>query len=193
MELFAPDVRAREACDSPREFDKFLHVLLSTYLPDDILTKVDRASMAVSLEVRAPMLDPELVEFVARIPWQFKLHHWKSKFILKKALEPILSRQTLERQKKGFGLPLSQWLREGLRALMVDTLTASSVEGVGLRVDYVAMAIEEHLTGKADHAEFLWALVVLLLWTKTSGAPSSDQRRGHTAEDLEIRSKPPGR
>src|SRR6185295_4510281 len=97
--------------------DKTLQFYTKLYLQDDILTKVDRASMMHSLEVRAPFLDIEVVDFVRRIPWRYKLRVGETKYLLKKALEPLLPKDILYRAKKGFGVPIGSWFQSGAVSL----------------------------------------------------------------------------
>jgi asparagine synthase (glutamine-hydrolysing) len=96
------------------------------YLAEDILTKVDRASMAVSLEVRAPFLDPRVAEFAASLPCNYKLHGQKTKYILKKAVKEMLPSFVTRRGKKGFGVPVAEWLKEKLRPLARDPAVAGA-------------------------------------------------------------------
>ena len=124
------------------------------YLQDDILTKVDRASMMHSLEVRAPFLDIELVDFVRRIPWQYKLRGGQTKYLLKKALEPMLPKDVLYRPKKGFGVPIGAWLQSG-------TVTLPQVDIPGLRPGYVASRLKAHRDGASDERAFLFGALTM--------------------------------
>ena len=101
------------------------------YLAEDILTKVDRASMAVSLEVRAPFLDPNVAEFAASLPANYKLRGGKSKYILKRAVADLLPSFVTRRSKKGFGVPVAEWLKEKLRPLARDLLSPDRVRRAG--------------------------------------------------------------
>jgi asparagine synthase (glutamine-hydrolysing) len=110
-ELYSEVIAAWDACPSPHRVDRVLDFYTRFYLTDGILTKADRASMAVSLEARAPFLDNAVVDFVRRLPWQVKLHGKTTKWILKRALRDRLPGGILHRAKKGFGIPLARWLR----------------------------------------------------------------------------------
>ncbi|MHB1205254.1 MAG: asparagine synthetase B family protein, partial [Rhodospirillaceae bacterium] len=110
-ELYSEAIAAWDACPSPHRVDRVLDFYTRFYLTDGILTKADRASMAVSLEARAPFLDNHVVDFVRRLPWQVKLHGGTTKWILKRALAKRLPAGVLTRPKKGFGIPLARWLR----------------------------------------------------------------------------------
>ena len=124
------------------------------YMQDDILTKVDRASMMHSLEVRAPFLDIELVDFVRRIPWRYKLRGGQTKYLLKKALEGVLPREIVHRKKKGFGVPLTRWLKDWREPENVLRQPAPDTA-------WVLSKWNEHRNGKADHRLFLWCWIVL--------------------------------
>jgi len=141
-----------------------------TYLVGDILTKVDRASMAHSLEVRVPMLDHKFLEWAASVPSSYKLKGQEGKYILKKALEPYLPNDILYRPKMGFGVPLAKWFRGPLK----ERLRASIVEG-GL-VDsglfeprYLEQLVNQHQSGRRDHSTILWALMMFEATTKQDG------------------------
>ena len=129
--------------------DRTLEFYANLYLPDNILTKVDRASMMVALEVRAPFLDNDLVAFAQRLPHHWKMRKGVRKYLLKKALAGVLPRQLLHRPKKGFGIPLAAWLRE-----MPATPPRQPVLGTDLH--WVDRRWCEHRSGKADHRLFLW-------------------------------------
>jgi asparagine synthase (glutamine-hydrolysing) len=136
-----------------------------TYLPEDILTKVDRASMACGLEVRAPFLDASLVDEMERLPSRFKLHRGVGKRLLKAAASPRLPAAVLIRPKKGFGIPVARWLRGPLSGLLDDLLGADRLRAQGLfRPDEVARRISEHRAGVRDHRKPLWTLLMFQLW-----------------------------
>jgi asparagine synthase (glutamine-hydrolysing) len=113
--------------------------------------------MLNSLEVRAPFLDIELVDFVRRIPHEYKWRKGQTKYILKKALEPILPREILYRPKKGFGVPIGKWFMEG-------TLACGEVSIPGLSASFISKVTEQHQTGRHDHRAFLWNLWLLQQW-----------------------------
>jgi asparagine synthase (glutamine-hydrolysing) len=150
--------------------DLGLYIDTRMYLQDDVLAKIDRASMAVSLEVRAPFLDRDVVEFVARLPFSYKLHGMTTKYILKKAMKGILPKSILERKKQGFALPLTRWLRKELSPLVDAYLNRDRMVSAGFfNPDYVQQLINEHQSGRKDHRKALWALLVFELWRERYG------------------------
>lgn len=135
------------------------------YLAEDILTKVDRASMAVSLEVRAPFLDPRVAEFAASLPSNYKLRGSKTKYILKKAVDDLLPRFVTRRPKKGFGVPVAEWLKFKLRPLARDLLSPERVKRAGVfNPQFVSRLLDEHERGVANHRKLLWTLLMFELW-----------------------------
>jgi len=144
------------------------YVDIKTYLPDDILAKVDRASMAVSLEVRAPLLDHQLMERVAAIPSSLKLRGRTGKYIFKKALEPILPHEILYRSKQGFAVPLAQWFRAELKDLTYDAIFSSD-DGI-LDLAYMKKVWQQHQKGVYDRSPNLWAVLMFRKWQETFGA-----------------------
>jgi asparagine synthase (glutamine-hydrolysing) len=135
------------------------------YLAEDILTKVDRASMAVSLEVRAPFLDPRVAEYAASLPCNYKLRRMKTKYILKKAVRDMLPGFVTRRGKKGFGVPVAEWLKFNLRPLARDLLSSERVRRAGVfNPEYVARLQDEHERGVANHRKLLWTLLMFELW-----------------------------
>ena len=149
--------------------DPLLYLDSKTYLPGDILTKVDRMSMAVSLEARAPLLDHKLIEFVAtRIPANMKMKGLETKHIFKRAVADLVPAEILNRPKQGFGVPIQQWINEQLRERVRGTLTEPRTEQRGyLEKRYVRVLLDEHERGRRDHATALWALFILELWHRT--------------------------
>lgn len=136
-----------------------------TYLPEDILFKVDRASMATSLEVRAPFLDTELVDFLAMLPPVFKYGRGQTKRLLKRAAASRLPLAIRKRSKKGFGIPVARWLRGPLGPLLDDLLGPDRLRRQGLfRPEIVARLIAEHRAGVRDHRKPLWTLLMFQLW-----------------------------
>jgi asparagine synthase (glutamine-hydrolysing) len=130
-----------------------------TYLPGDILTKVDRASMASSLEVRVPLLDHTLVEWAARLPPPLKLRGREGKFIFKSALEPYVPREILYRPKQGFAVPLAAWFRGPLRQRLREALSGPTLRESGLfDMAAIAVLLEQHQSGDRDHSAALWTL-----------------------------------
>jgi len=153
-EVFAEAISAWDKSAASNVVDKSLEFYSRFYLQDDILTKVDRASMMVSLEVRAPFLDNDLVEFVRKIPHEYKYRNGQTKYLLKRALEPVLPRDIIYRKKKGFGVPLTRWLKD----LAEPTIALRSPKPDAA---WVARQWKQHRVGKADHRLFLWCWIVL--------------------------------
>ncbi|MBI5818651.1 MAG: asparagine synthase (glutamine-hydrolyzing) [Verrucomicrobia bacterium] len=136
-----------------------------TYMTDDILVKVDRASMACSLEVRAPLLDVRVAELAGRLPARLKLRGRQTKWLLKRALAGKLPHDILHRPKKGFGIPITQWLREDLAPLAREHLAADKLRREGLfDANFVQMLLDEHQRGARNHRKPLWTLLVFELW-----------------------------
>jgi asparagine synthase (glutamine-hydrolysing) len=152
-------------CDATNEIEQMQFLDMNFYMAEDILTKVDRASMAVSLEVRAPFLDPRVAQFAASLPLEYKLKGKKGKYILKKAIEPLLPKSILERPKKGFGIPIAEWLKGRLNPLMHDLLAPERLKDQGLfNEKFVSKLISEHEKNIASHHKQLWTLLVFQLW-----------------------------
>jgi asparagine synthase (glutamine-hydrolysing) len=138
-----------------------------TYLPEDILTKVDRTSMLVSLEARVPLLDHLLMEFVATMPTRFKLRDGLGKRILRQVIEPDLPRELLTRGKMGFGVPLESWFRGELQGYSREVLLGTRSRQRGwLDPAAVGRLLEEHGTGSRDHSSQIWALLCLEEWAR---------------------------
>jgi asparagine synthase (glutamine-hydrolysing) len=148
--------------------DPLLYLDSKTYLPGDILTKVDRMSMAVSLEARVPLLDHKLIEFVTRIPASLKLKGLETKYIFKQAVRGLVPDEILNRPKQGFGVPIAEWINLQLRGRIHETLTERRTRERGLFDSrYVSLLLEEHERGRRDHASALWALLMLELWHRS--------------------------
>ncbi len=140
---------------------------LKLYLQEAILVKVDRASMACSLEVRAPFLDHELVEFVMGLPSSLKLRGLTSKYILKKAMQSFLPHGVIHRKKKGFGVPIAKWVKGPLKELFGDLLSHDRIGREGfLNPSCVETLLKDHLAGKKDNRKQLWTLLVWELWVQ---------------------------
>jgi asparagine synthase (glutamine-hydrolysing) len=145
------------------------YVDVKTYLADDILAKVDRMSMAASVEARVPLLDHRIVEFALSLPAAMKLRGGKTKRILRRAVAGRLPAAVLSQPKRGFSIPLKSWLCSPLRPMMIDLLSADHLRKRGLfRPQCVERWMEEHLRGAANHSHRLWALMVLELWQQTT-------------------------
>jgi asparagine synthase (glutamine-hydrolysing) len=145
-----------------------------TYLPGDINTKVDRASMAHSLEVRGPFLDYTLIEWAATLPTSSKLRGLEGKAVLKKALEPLLPREVLYRDKMGFAVPLDLWFRGSLVERMTSSLAGSTLARSGLfDAEQLRKIGAEHRSGHRDHSAVLWALLMFEGFLDSSGRAAS--------------------
>ncbi len=136
-----------------------------TYLPDAMLTKVDRASMAASLEVRVPLLDHRVMEYAASLPENLKYRNGTGKYILKKLLAKYVPGELFERPKMGFGVPIGHWLRKELKDLLLDYLSPERLKKEGL-FDHVIVEreIKEHLSGRINCQYQLWALLMWEMW-----------------------------
>ena len=151
--------------DGESFLDRTLSVDMHSYLPDDILAKVDIAGMGHGLETRAPFLDHRLLEFAAACPPALKLRGTTGKYLLKKALEPYLPRQILHRRKMGFGMPVAEWFRGELGEMAGDLLlSARALQRGYFRRDAVDRLLGEHRRCSADHGARLWVLLFLELW-----------------------------
>jgi asparagine synthase (glutamine-hydrolysing) len=140
---------------------------LQTYLPCDLMTKVDIASMAHSLECRQPFLDYRLVEFAASLPSSLKFGLQGGKRLLRKTFGPLLPRQIWNRKKMGFGVPLGSWLQKDLRPLLLERLLGDDCRcHQFLRRDAIQTMVDQHLTGKVNHCYRLWNLLILESWLK---------------------------
>jgi asparagine synthase (glutamine-hydrolysing) len=154
-----------DASDAKAVVERMQYADINFYLAEDILTKVDRAAMAVSLETRAPFLDPRVAQFAASIPVEYKLKGKSGKVILKEAMKSLLPHEILHRPKKGFGIPIAEWLKGRLNPLMHDMLAADRLREQGLfEPEYVDKLIREHEIGAASHHKELWTLLVFQLW-----------------------------
>ena len=159
-EVYAEAIEQWDACKQENLVDKTLQFYTKLYLQDDILVKTDRASMMNSLEVRAPFLDIELVDFVRKIPHAYKYRNGQTKYILKKAMEPILPHEILYRSKKGFSVPIGRWFQEG--SLSLDGHGVNPI----LHAPYITKMAEDHRTCRMDHRAFLWNIWLLNSWSK---------------------------
>jgi len=143
------------------------HLDALTYLPNDVLTKVDRASMAVALEVRAPFLSRALAEFAASLPDAYRMRGLEGKRILRDAVRGLIPDAVLERPKKGFGIPVAAWLTGALKPLVRDLLSPAALRAGGLfRPEEVQRRLEEHEARRVDHRKPLWTLLVFELWRR---------------------------
>jgi len=133
-----------------------------TYLPDDILVKVDRAAMANSLETRAPLLDHRIIEFAARLPLEYKLGNGVSKKVLREVLYRYVPKKLVDRPKMGFSIPLSAWLRSELRPWAENLLDQVPNDSEQFDKPMINQLWKEHISGQRDHTEKLWGVLSLL-------------------------------
>ncbi|MGH9939543.1 MAG: asparagine synthase (glutamine-hydrolyzing) [Blastocatellia bacterium] len=176
--LLSPEVLA--ACPDDRVFDEIriydysnghdvveemMKLDATHYLSECVLFKVDRASMAASLETRAPFLDHTLVEFLTKLPTGLKLRGLTGKYILKRAMRDRLPQQVINRPKKGFGMPVAKWIKGELRAFVRDTFAPERLKRRGLfNAGYVERLLDEHERGVADHRKLIWTLLMFEMW-----------------------------
>ncbi|PYQ46792.1 MAG: asparagine synthase (glutamine-hydrolyzing), partial [Acidobacteria bacterium] len=148
---------------------RLLYLNARTYLLDDLLPKMDRMSMAHGLETRSPFLDRALVEYVATLPDELKRAGRRGKIVLKKAVADLLPHSILERPKQGFGVPLGAWFRGELRPMVEDVLLDHPRLAGRLRAEGIRALWDDHLAGRADNGQQLWALLTLELWMRKHG------------------------
>jgi asparagine synthase (glutamine-hydrolyzing) len=158
-------LKIAESVSDGNPLEKLLYLDSKTYLPSDILVKVDRMTMANSLEARVPLLDHELIEFVQTIPANLKLKGLETKYIFKKALEGIVPHEILYREKQGFGVPIGEWINRQLRSRIHETLNERrALERGYFEKSYIRTLLDEHSRNRRDHSHALWLLWMLELW-----------------------------
>jgi asparagine synthase (glutamine-hydrolysing) len=163
--------RLAEGVPSEPWLNRVLYLDLKGYLAEGVLQKVDRASMACSLEVRVPLLDRRVVEVAALLPPSMKLRRFRTKHILKRTMRGRVPAAVLARPKKGFGVPLARWFRGELAPLLRDACDAGALRRAGLfRPEAVGRLLDEHEGGRHDHRKKLYTLLVFLLWSRRYGA-----------------------
>jgi asparagine synthase (glutamine-hydrolysing) len=181
LNLYKPEIRASINGCTPADFiiDKFKaagerdalarqqYVDIKTYLVDDILMKVDRMSMAVSLETRVPLLDHRIVEFAVNLPSSMKISFGRTKLLFREAMSKHLPEEILLKPKQGFSIPMKNWLRGPLLPVMREVLSSDSLRNRGLFEEIqVSNWVNEHLSGKENHSHRLWSIMVLELWMR---------------------------
>jgi len=154
-----------ESVSTGNPIDNILYLDSKTYLPGDILTKVDRMTMAASLEARVPLLDHKLIEFVVQIPTALKMKGTETKYILKRAMEGTVPKEILYREKQGFGVPINEWINAQLRTRIHADLSDRRTQARGyFEPSYIKNLLAEHSNGRRDHSHSLWLLWMLELW-----------------------------
>jgi asparagine synthase (glutamine-hydrolysing) len=175
----AVEVMRGYAKDAPTDDPLSLiqYIDMKTYLPGDILTKVDRASMAHALEVRVPLLDHKFVEWVSGLPPTSKLRNGEGKYIFKKALEPYLGDDVLYRKKMGFSIPLAAWLRGPLASQMKQAVLNPLLLDTGIfNPQFLKQMVDEHQSGLKDHATALWQVLMFEAFLRKNGADAAPAR-----------------
>jgi asparagine synthase (glutamine-hydrolysing) len=163
----APMARILRNMPGGSGIDRYMRFDQQYYLPDDILYKADRMSMAHSLEVRPPFLDHRIVEFAASLPQDFKLHGSRLKFVLKELMKGKLPPAILRRKKVGFDIPAHDWFRGVLKPLLLDTVTEQAVKETGIfRWEGIQSIINRHMERRDSLGYHLWGLLILFLWIK---------------------------
>ena len=154
-----------QACPAQDFLNKVFYCDLKLYLEGDILVKVDRASMANSLEVRVPLLNAKLLDLSANLARKYKVGWLTTKYLLRRAMKDLLPPEIVQRPKKGFNMPVAKWLTGPLKALATDLLAPARLKRHGLfNADYVQILLQEHLTRRQDHRKLLWTLLAFELW-----------------------------
>jgi asparagine synthase (glutamine-hydrolysing) len=152
------------------DFERLQYLCMKLYMQDDILVKVDRASMANSLEVRVPFLDHHVVEFTSGINPRYKLHGLKAKYLLKRAARNLIPASVIKRRKAGFMIPLAVWLTHDLRDLVEDMCSESAIKKDGL-FDYrfVRSMLDDHFNRRRDYRKMIWTLLAFQIWRSKYG------------------------
>lgn len=154
-----------DSLQNTSDINKIIYLYLRMYMMDDILVKVDRASMFNSLEVRAPFLDSNIVDFVSSLPADFKIKGLQTKYILKKLMEDKLPKEIVWRKKKGFGIPMADWLTNQLKPLALDLLNEQKIKSEGIfNYTYINQLLNNHFSKKEDNRKLIWSLMVFEMW-----------------------------
>lgn len=158
-------IQSFERSTARDDLNKLLHIDAALFLPDDLMVKNDRMSMAHSLETRVPMTDNEVTAFMSRVSPRFKLPGLKTKYIMRRALRGILPAAILKKKKVGLEMPYSAWFKNELKDLLLSYCDAKRISETGLfRPEAVKSLIAEHLANRCDHGRALWGLVNFMVW-----------------------------
>jgi asparagine synthase (glutamine-hydrolysing) len=161
-------ISGTKICNNLDSYEAMMYSDAMTYLPDDILVKVDRASMAVSLETRAPFLDHDVAEFAFELPLEYKINNGNGKVILKELLGRYMPKQLFDRPKMGFGLPIDKWLKGSLRDWTEDLISEKNLDEIGfLNTKVIRHRWQQHLSGTQDWHYFLWDVLMFIEWYKS--------------------------
>lgn len=183
------EIISRRWPDLPEFEQQAMYMDTITYLVNDILTKVDRATMAVGLEGRIPFLDPDVVEFAWSLPMHFKIRGYQGKWILRQLLDSYVPRALVDRPKMGFGIPLADWLRGPLRPWAEELLDVSALNGDGLLQAAPIRAMwAEHLSGKRDWEFHLWDVLMLQAWRQATRVPLATEATAERVQQARTRS-----
>jgi asparagine synthase (glutamine-hydrolysing) len=180
---------ADSAWERNGRLNQFLRLDQAAYLPDDILYKCDRMSMAHSLEVRPPFLDHRIVEFAARLPEDLKIRGSSLKFVLRELLKDKLPASVLRRKKEGFDIPAHHWFRGALKPLLLDTVNENSVNATGIfKWPAVRTLMDDHFARRANYGYHLWGLLTLFLWINRwrIEVPSASQNRASSLSTASV-------
>jgi asparagine synthase (glutamine-hydrolysing) len=169
-ELMLSYFNSTQVQDTPDSLNRVLYSDIKTYLPDDILTVTDRMSMYHALEVRVPFVDHKVLEFCSTIPPEMKLKWFRKKYLLKKAVAPLLPKEVIDHRKQGFVGPMTRWLQTDLKQYVLDTLDGKNLNKHGLlNARTVKRITDEHFSGKEIHDTLIWSLVIFQKWFDTYG------------------------
>lgn len=164
-DIYGPTINSFREAERLDPLDRAIYIYVKTYMTDDILAKVDRASMANSLEVRAPFLDTGFTEYAASIPSSSKLRNFRTKSILKDALKGRLPAEILNKSKQGFAVPVAQWLKKDLKPFLLETLDRKKIGREGIfDCGHVDNMVKEFLADRNDIRREIWALFMFELW-----------------------------
>jgi len=164
-----------ESTEHAEELARVMDLDLGIFLVDDMLVKTDRASMANSLEARVPILDPVVSDLALALPRRMKVRGFQKKWLLRRAVAPLLPESILRGEKRGFSIPMAAWLRGELQPLARDLLSPTELRRTGFfRPQVVTQLLDDHVSGKADHSRKVWALLVFALWLDNYGADARE-------------------